>query len=197
MTTTDDIGADALGDGEGFARAAASLRAADLAAQGLSRSLAEGFRSAVREAAAGGARLGDVVRRLAADMAAAGVAAAARPVGDALGRGVAGLVAAAVGAAAGGTPVSGPVRAFAKGGVIHGARRFPLGDGVGLAGEAGPEAILPLARGPDGRLGVRAGGGGVRVTLNVATPDADSFGRSRGQIAAALARAVALGQRRL
>jgi hypothetical protein len=36
----------------------------------------------------------------------------------------------------------------------------PMRGGIGLMGEAGPEAILPLARGADGRLGVASGGGG-------------------------------------
>ena len=46
--------------------------------------------------------------------------------------------------------------------------------------EAGAEAIMPLSRGPDGRLGVRAAGGPgrpVAVTVQVSTPDADSFRR--------------------
>jgi phage-related minor tail protein len=88
---------------------------------------------------------------------------------------------------------------FAAGGVIASPVGFPLANGrMGLAGERGPEAIMPLARGPDGKLGVRAeGGGGVSVTLNVSTPDADSFRRCETQIAAMLARAVALGQRNL
>ena len=68
-----------------------------------------------------------------------------------------------------------------QGGVIASPIAFPLGGNrLGLAGERGAEAILPLARGPDGRLGVRAdAGGGVHVTFNVTTPDADSFRRSR------------------
>ena len=58
---------------------------------------------------------------------------------------------------------------------------------------------MPLARGPDGRLGVaaRGGGGGMNVTFNVTTPDAESFRRSETQVAAMLARAVSLGQRNL
>ena len=34
-------------------------------------------------------------------------------------------------------------------------------------GEAGPEAIMPLRRGADGRLGVEANGGGTSVVVNV------------------------------
>jgi len=48
--------------------------------------------------------------------------------------------------------------AYANGG----AGRF------GLMGEAGPEAIMPLQRGPGGKLGVQASGGGAsNVVVNV------------------------------
>jgi phage-related minor tail protein len=70
--------------------------------------------------------------------------------------------------------------------------------GTGLMGEAGPEAILPLRRGPDGRLGVEAPGGGrsaVTVNMTIQTPDAESFRRSRTQIAAEMSRALARGAR--
>jgi len=56
----------------------------------------------------------------------------------------------------GGIPISG----FAKGGVFDGPIMFPMRDGMGMLGEAGPEAIMPLARGSDGSLGVRVAGGG-------------------------------------
>jgi phage-related minor tail protein len=39
------------------------------------------------------------------------------------------------------------------------------GGQTGLMGEAGPEAIMPLKRGPDGKLGVEAAGGGGAVTI--------------------------------
>jgi len=44
--------------------------------------------------------------------------------------------------------------AFARGGVVTGPTVFPFARGIGLMGEAGPEAILPLSRGRGGRLGV-------------------------------------------
>ncbi len=89
---------------------------------------------------------------------------------------------------------------FAQGGVIANPMTFPLADGrTGLAGERGAEAIMPLTRGPDGRLGVAASGGAAasNITINISTPDAESFRRSETQMAAMLSRAVSLGQRNL
>ncbi|WP_112663099.1 phage tail tape measure protein [Microvirga flavescens] len=97
----------------------------------------------------------------------------------------------------GGVFSRGMVMPFAQGGVVGAPTYFPLGRGLGVMGERGAEAVMPLARGPDGRLGVRSGGGGraMNVTVNVTTPDAESFKRSEAQVSAALARAVARGQR--
>ncbi len=95
---------------------------------------------------------------------------------------------------------TGGVMPFAQGGVVSAPTFFPWRGGLGVAGEAGAEAILPLARGPDGRLGVRAQAGGGRasvVNVTISTPDAESFRRSEAQVSAALARAVARGQRAL
>ena len=86
---------------------------------------------------------------------------------------------------------------FADGGIVNSPTLFPMRGGTGLMGEAGPEAIMPLARGADGRLGVRGGAGGVNVTVNIQTPDAQSFARSQSQVAALMARAVTRGQRNL
>lgn len=61
----------------------------------------------------------------------------------------------------------GNVIPFASGGVVTRPTVFPMANGTGLMGEAGPEAIMPLKRGPDGKLGVAAGGGGGGTVVNV------------------------------
>ena len=141
---------------------------------------------------------GDALRRLSLDISRSLVDAALQPIGDAVGGAAQGLAGNLIGAAAN-------LRFFARGGALldgqsRGPSLFPLRGGeTGVAGEAGPEAILPLARGPDGRLGVSAGqGGGARpVAVTIVTPDAASFRRSRAQTAAQLARALDRGRRNL
>ena len=57
---------------------------------------------------------------------------------------------------------------YAKGGLIKRPTLFPLADGAALAGEAGVEAIMPLRRGRNGKLGVEASGGNIgNITVNV------------------------------
>ena len=100
--------------------------------------------------------------------------------------------------ARGGIVAGGLVTPFAAGGVVASPTYFPLGRGLGLMGEAGSEAVMPLARGSDGRLGVQSSGGpATHVTVNVQATDVDSFKRSEAQVSAALARAVARGKRAL
>jgi phage-related minor tail protein len=144
---------------------------------------------AFEDAALKGRTLADVLRSLALSLSSHALEAALAPITSVLGNSVAGLF---------GSALKVP---FASGGVIASPVAFPLGGSgrTGIAGEAGPEAILPLSRGADGRLGVKAEGRGgpVNITFNVTSPDADSFRRSEGQIAAMLSRAVSRGQRNL
>ncbi|WP_137179276.1 tape measure protein [Roseomonas sp. AR75] len=84
---------------------------------------------------------------------------------------------------------------FATGGIVDRPTVFPFARGVGLMGEAGPEAILPLRRGRNGRLGVEATAAPINVVFNVTTPDAGSFRASQGAILAELNRALRRSQR--
>ena len=109
--------------------------------------------------------------------------------------GASNMLSGAIGFSHGGVP--GRVQAFAAGGVVGQPTYFPMPGGAGLMGEAGAEAIMPLRRGPDGRLGVAAGDGSapVQVIFNVQASDAQSFRKSEGQINAMLTRAVGRGRR--
>jgi phage-related minor tail protein len=88
---------------------------------------------------------------------------------------------------------AGGVTAFAKGGVVGGPTVFPFANGIGLMGEAGPEAIMPLSRGADGKLGVIASGGGApSVTINnYSGQEASASSDSAGNIVIEIGRAIA------
>ena len=172
--------------------------------------LAQRFGTSLSRALSGGAadgkRLDTALSSLSRTLTNAATRAAMRPLQATLRKGFESLFkslfdvggAGAAAFAKGGVVSRGQVRPFASGGVIASPANFPLRGGLGLMGERGAEAIIPLARGPDGRLGVRGGEARpIAVTVNVTTPDADSFRRSEAQVAAALARAVARGKRGL
>lgn len=146
-----------------------------------------------------GKKIGDVLKSLALQLSKIVFKSAFKPVNGAAGNGFSQILSQVLGFAHGGIPGRGKITPFASGGVINSPMAFPLGQhSIGLAGEAGPEAIIPLARGRDGRLGVRSdGGSGVNVTFHVNATDADSFMRSQSQISAMLYRAVSQGQRNL
>lgn len=169
---------------------AATGRDAELLSRGLSRGLRRAFDGLVFD----GMRASDALSTVARSMVNAAYSAALKPVtsqlGGLLAQGVAGLF------ANGAAFSQGRVMPFASGGIVSGPTLFPMRGGTGLMGEAGPEAILPLARGADGKLGVKAGGGSpVSVVMNISTPDAASFQRSQSQIAAQMARALSRSQR--
>lgn len=81
--------------------------------------------------------------------------------------------------------------AFAKGGVVGSPTYFPMSGGrTGLMGEAGPEAIMPLRRGPNGKLGVEASGGQsvvVNQSFNFSANGDDSVKRIIAQEAPKIA----------
>ncbi len=147
--------------------------------------LADSFGSKLVTSLAGavihGRKLSDVFRGLALSMANQALSSALRPLGNLVGN----LFSSAL------SP-----KLFAHGGVVNSPVLFPLRGGTGLMGEAGPEAIMPLSRGSDGKLGLRMGGGSTAsVTVNISTPDAQSFRQSQSQVAAMIARAVERGGR--
>lgn len=114
------------------------------------------------------------------------------------------------------------ITGFAKGGAFHSPslsaysggvydqpRLFAFAKGAGVFGEAGPEAIMPLRRGPDGRLGVSAHGQGqapqVNITVNIdangnaeskTTGSADQAGRQLGAMIDARVKEVLVQQSR-
>jgi len=177
-----------------------SLKTKDLTASAtsFSRAMTQAFAASVT----GGKQFDDVLKSLGLRISDLAVRLAFKPLEKSLASGISGLLSGLTGSVGGGgsaslAAASGAIKPFAAGGVIGTPTYFPLSDGgVGLAGEAGPEAIMPLARGPDGRLGV-SGGGGNTINVQIATPDLDSFRRSESYITGQIARAVARGQRSL
>lgn len=146
-------------------------------------------------AATSGKSFNDTLSTIAQSLAKMALNAGTRALTQGLTSGLGALLSQTFGAG-GGAPFVAP---FADGGVVASPTFFGTSGSVGLMGERGAEAIMPLARGPDGQLGVKMQGQrrAVAVTVNIAAQDVDSFKRSEGQISAALARAVARGQRNL
>lgn len=167
----------------------------------LSRSMSSGLKNAFEGVVFDGDRLSDALNDLADSIAKAAYKAAITPVfnhlGGILGRGVESVVNGLMPFADGASFAQGRVMPFATGGIVSGPTYFPMRGATGLMGEAGPEAILPLRRGADGRLGVGTDGGGrpVTVVMNISTPDVSGFERSRSQIAAQMSRALSSARR--
>lgn len=85
------------------------------------------------------------------------------------------------------------IQPFAMGGIVDRPTLFKFANGgamnTGVMGEAGPEAVIPLRRGRDGKLGVSGGGGDTVVNVSVDASGSNVEGDpGRGQL---LGRAVA------
>lgn len=196
-------GAQAMTQGFVFELKGMHSTVADLSAD--VRTLSSGISSGLSRAFEGlvfdGMKLSDALKEVAQSMTDAAFKAATQPVfdhfGGIIGQGVGALTNAFLPFANGGAFARGRVMPFAKGGVVSSPTSFPMRGGTGLMGEAGPEAIMPLARGADGRLGVQTQGGGrpITVNMNISTPDVEGFRRSQSQIAAQMSRALSRGQR--
>lgn len=164
----------------------------------LSDSFGAHLTSALRMATVGGRELEDVLRNLGMNLAGMALGHGLKPLQaqgaslfENLLKGLQNVLPFAKGG------VTGGVTPFASGGAVSSPTYFPAGRNIGLMGEAGAEAILPLRRGADGSLGVAAlgGGGAVNVVFNVTAQDAASFRKSEAQITGMLARAVSRGAR--
>lgn len=169
--------------------------------------MAASVTSALKQVVLEGESFGDVMRSLFASITGTALNAAMKPLESFIGAGVQSSLSGLGHVAQSG--VSGlfssigsffAPTAFAAGGVVGSPTYFPLAEGLGVAGEAGSEAVLPLTRGSDGRLGVASQGsaqGTTQVTVNIQAQDVTSFRRSQTQISAAIARAVRRGQKSL
>ena len=167
---------------------------------------------AFTQAASGGKAFDDILRNLALRISSLALAAAFKPIASGITGGLNSLIGGLVGGGSVGggggtappgnptavTAAMGAIKPFAAGGIIGTPTYFPLSSGgLGLAGEAGPEAIGPLRRGADGRLGISGAAGGGSITVQISTPDLASFRRSEAYLTGQVARAVARGQRSL
>jgi phage-related minor tail protein len=166
----------------GLGDVSVELKRVDDLARGVGRSLSSALRGAVTDGKSLKGVLGDVASAF-ADIA---LKAALKPVGD--------LISGAVSSLFHATDPAAP-KLFAKGGVISSPTYFPTNGGLGVAGEAGPEAILPLSRGSDGKLGIAGAQPSVTVNFNVTASDARSFAASEAELSAMLLRAVKRGTR--
>lgn len=134
----------------------------------------------------------NVLQKIAEDLFAQQFAA---PIGTAIGGIIGGIVPSANGNVFG----PGGLTAFANGGVVSGPTVFPFANGTGLMGEAGPEAIMPLSRGPGGKLGVTANGNMApnivinNYTSEPATATTDTAGNTVIEIGRAVAEDIKAG----
>lgn len=144
---------------------AEAVRAAQERSREIAQGLAQDIVGPIKEALQSGEftwqTFASAISRIAQNLANRLIELAFKPIENAIIRafsgmgGGGGFFASLFGFAKGGAFAGGhELTAFARGGVVNRPTVFPFSRGIGLMGEAGPEAILPLRRGRDGRLGV-------------------------------------------
>lgn len=168
-------------------------------AEKLSRGFGSAFARALDQALVRGKSFSEVMRTLGLRLSSMALNAAFKPIEQGLSGMLQNMFGGSMSGTDGGGSMLSGIVPFAKGGVIATPSYFPLGNGLGVAGERGAEAILPLARGTDGRLGVRAetSRAPMAVNVNISAQDAASFRRSEAYVSGMIARAVARGERNL
>jgi phage-related minor tail protein len=168
-------------------------------AEKLSRGFGSAFARALDQALVRGKSFSEVMRTLGLRLSSMALNAAFKPIEQGLSGMFQNMFGGGMSGTDGGGSMLSGIVPFAKGGVIATPSYFPLGNGLGVAGERGAEAILPLARGTDGRLGVRAetSRAPMAVNVNISAQDAASFRRSEAYVSGMIARAVARGERNL
>jgi len=152
----------------------------------LSNGISGGLRRAFDGLVFDGLKLSEALKGIGQRLADTVYGIAMRPVQNAVGgflaNGLNGLLGGMMPFEAGGTFSQGRLMPFAKGGVVAQATAFPMRGGTGLMGEAGPEAIMPLTRGRNGKLGVQAAGGSSSVMIALAPGlEASILRQARGQ----------------
>lgn len=163
----------------------------DLFAQNAARSMQDAFADFLFDPFAKGAdgmakRFGQTIQRMIADAVSAdlmrklfgGLAKGGE--GEGLLGGAFSWLGSVFGNANGGVYAGAGIGAY-SGTIVSQPTIFPFAKGIGLMGEAGPEAILPLKRGADGKLGVQSGSTGHTINVYVTGTNAPDVRRAAGQ----------------
>jgi hypothetical protein len=130
----------------------------------LAKDLGMTFSSAFEDAVIGGKKFSDVLKGIGQDILRIVMRKnVTQPLADAIGK----FDFSSLFANASGGVYASPSLSAYSGSVVDRPTLFPFARGMGLMGEAGPEAILPLKRGADGKLGVTAGSAAPAVAVNV------------------------------
>ncbi len=159
---------------------AEAVRAAQERSREIAQGLAQDIVGPIKEALKSGEftweTFASAISRIAQNLANRLIELAFKPIENAIMRafsgmgGGGGFFASLFGFAKGGVFAGGlELTAFARGGVVNRPTVFPFSRGIGLMGEAGPEAILPLRRGRDGRLGVEMNGAPAQPAQDMST----------------------------